>query len=226
MPRGTISSFDASRGSGLIHLETGDQVHFDVSVATTPELAVGRPAEVVTGLGRGGQLIARIVLVDEKEESHQPFVEGFAALQQVGLFSQWTLQDARDRAGDTRALTRAGAGELLWAYYGAAAPPERGRADRIAVLDEPFGEPTVIPVDELVSFATPEVQEALRLAASEARPVSLGAVLAAFNAVFQRRALPWHYYLFDAGSDRYAAVALREDSAARAAHGTVLRVVS
>ncbi|MEW6433195.1 MAG: hypothetical protein AB1730_16955 [Myxococcota bacterium] len=226
MPRAIITAFDAGKGSGTLRLETGDDVHFDVSVATTQDIVVGRPAEVVTSIGRGGQLVARIVLVDENGEGHQPFVDGFAALQEVGLFSQWTLKDARERLGEQAELTRDGAGELLLAYYGTKGLSERMRADRLAVLDEHFGDSPLIPVEDLVSFAPSELQDALRLAAGEVRPVTLGAVLAAFNAVFQRRGVALHYYLFDTGSDRYAAVALRDDSAARAAHETVLRVVS
>lgn len=226
MPSGSITAFDAGKGTGTIHLETGADVHFDASVATTRELVVGRSVEVVTGIGRGGQLVARIVLVDENGESHQPVVEGFAALQEVGLFTQWALQDARGKLGDAKELTRDAVGELLLAYYGAKGLSEKGRADRVALLDEHFGDSPVIPVDDLVSFAPPELQDALRLSAGEVHPVSLGAVLAAFNAVFQRRGVALHYYLFDTGSDRYAAVALREDDAARAAHETVLRVVS
>lgn len=226
MPSGTISAFDVGKGTGTVHLETGADVHFDASVATTRELRPGRSVEVVTGIGLGGQLVARIVLVDENGASHQPVVEGFAALQDVGLFTQWALQDARVHVGDAAELTREAVGDLMLAYYGAKVLSARGRADRVAVLDEHFGDSPVIPIDDLVSFAPAELQDALRLAAGEVHPVSLGAVLAAFNAVFQRRAVALHYYLFDTGSDRYAAVALREDGAARAAHATVLRVVS
>ncbi|MEW5740641.1 MAG: hypothetical protein AB1938_17060 [Myxococcota bacterium] len=226
MPRGTIKRFDSAKGSGVVELETGDSVHFDVSVATTSSVTVGQPVEVVTGIGRGGQLVARIVLVDGATDDRQPFVPGFAALQQVGLFTGWQVADARAVLGQVDELTREAAGELLLAYYGAKGLSERAKADRVAYLDEHFGDSPVIPVDDLVSFAPPEVQQALKLAASEVHPKSLGAVLAALNAVLQRRGLALHYYLFDVASDRFVAVALREDELARAAHATVLRVVS
>lgn len=226
MPRGTITAFDAGKGSGTVRLESGVDVHFDVSVATTPDLTVGRAAEVVTGIGRGGQLIARIVLVDENGDSHQPFDAGFAALKAVGLFTDWSSADARRTAGDASGLTREAVGELLLAYYGTKSITPRATNDRVAYLDEHFGDSPVIPVDELAAFAPAEVRQALRLAAKEVRPFTLGGVLAAFNAVLQRQGLALHYYLFDAGSDRYVAVALRDDEAAKAAHATVLRVVS
>ncbi len=228
MPRGTITRFDAARGSGSIHLETGDDVHFDVSVATTSspaELSVGRSVEVVTGIGRGAQLIARIVLVDLHDDDRQPLEAGFTALQAVGLFPEWRLADAHAVAGEGE-LTRESAGALLLAYYGTKGLSARARADRVAYLDEHFGDSPVIPVDDLASFAPPELREALVAGAKGAHPFTLGSVLAAFNGVLQSREQALHYYLLDAASDRYVAVTLREDALARAANATVLRVVS
>jgi cold shock CspA family protein len=226
MPRGTITAFDAAKGSGTVKLETGQPVHFDVSVSTSPHLGVGRSVEVVTGLSRAGQLVARIVLVDEGGDESQPFDEGFAALQRVGLLREWNEAEAKKHVGGANQLTREGAGELLLAYYGTKGLTARAKADRVAYLDEHFGDSPVIPIEGLASFAPAEAQNELVASGKAAHPFSLGTVLAAFNAVLQHKGLALHYYLLDADSDRYVVVALRDDEAARAAQATVLRIVS
>jgi len=226
MPRGTITAFDAGKGSGTIKLQTGAAVHFDVSVATSPHLGAGRPVEVVTGLDRAGQLVARLVLVDEGGDESQPFGEGFAALQRAGLLREWTEHEASKHLEGATRLTREDAGQLLLAYYGSKTLTARAKSDRVAYLDEHFGDSPVVPVEGLAALAPPAVRDGLVAAAKRAHPFSLGTVLAAFNAALQQEGLALHYYLLDADSDRYVLVALREDDEARAAQQTVLRVVS
>jgi len=96
----------------------------------------------------------------------------------------------------------------------------------VLCLDEHFGDSPKLPINDLVAFAPDTHQAALAQSLEGLHPLSLGAVLAAFNGVFQQAGEPLHYYLLDVDSDRYALVALRDDTFARLAHATVLRVVS
>ena len=94
------------------------------------------------------------------------------------------------------------------------------------VLDEHFGDSPKIPLGELASLAPEELKEKLHAAAQGLHPFTLGSVLNAFNGVLQETNVGQHYFLLDVDSDQYAVVAFRNDAFARAAHASVLRVVS
>ena len=226
MPRGTITSFDSARGLGHLKLETGDEVHFDVSVATSSELTVGQSAEVITGLLLSGKLKARLVLVETEKPAAKPFAEGFAELQALGILKSLTLDEAQRLAAGAQELTAEVAGNLCLAWYGSKGVSAFARADGLAVLDEHFGDSPRIPVGDLASLAPEGLQAKLVTSAVGLHPYSLGVVLSAFNAVLQQAGNGQHYFLVDVDSDRYAVVALRDDEFARAAHRSVLRIVS
>lgn len=226
MPRGTITSFDPARGLGHIKLETGDEVHFDVSVATSSELSVGQTAEVVTGLLLSGKLKARLVLVETQKEAPKPFDAGFAELQSMGILKSLTLEEAQRLAEGATELTAEVAGNLCVAWYGSKGVGAFARADRLAVLDEHFGDSPKIPVGDLASLAPEALQAKLVTATVGLHPFSVGAVLAAFNAVLQQEGDARHYFLVDIESDRNALVVLRDDAFARTAHRSVLRIVT
>lgn len=224
MPRGTIAAFDEKHGTGTVHLETGDDVHFDLTVATgSPR--VGQSAEVVTGIGLGGQLVARLVLVAQEDGAPRALEEGLRQLQVAGLLDGLSVAAARGVLGGDE-LTREGAGVLLLQYYGVGEPTERTLRDTLLCLDEHFGDTPRLPVSDLVGFAPEARQPALAQAVASLKTPTLGALLAAFNGVLQQGAAGLHYYLLDVDSDRFAVVTLRDDAFARAAHATVLRVVS
>lgn len=226
MPRGTITAFDSARGLGHIKLDTGDEVHFDVSVATSADLAVGQVAEVVTGLLLSGKLKARLVLVETEKPAAKPFAEGFAELQALGVLKTLTLDEATRLADGAKELTAEVAGNLCLAWYGSKSVSAFAREDRLAVLDEHFGDSPRIPVGDLASLAPDALQAKLVTATVGLHPFSLGAVLSAFNAVLQDAGNGQHYFLVDVESDRFVVVALRDDEFARAAHRSVLRIVS
>lgn len=226
MPRGTITSFDSARGLGHIKLETGDEVHFDVSVATSPDLKVGQAAEVITGLLLSGKLKARLVLVETEKEKAKPFAEGFAELQALGMLKSLTLDEASRLAEGANELTAEVAGKLCVAWYGSKGVGARARADGLAVLDEHFGDSPRIPVGDLASLAPEALQAKLVTASVGLHPFSLGAVLSALNAALQQAGSGQHYFLIDLESDRHALVVLRDDAFARAAHRSVLRIVT
>lgn len=226
MPRGTIASWDKSRGSGVVKLDDGAELPFDHTLTTTKDIKAGMPAEVVTSIGFGGQLKARLVLLEPEGVAAKRFDEGFADLQLLGLLSAWTLKDAQDALGEPANLTRESAGTILLKYYGDHGVSVRSSADRVLVLDEHFGDSPKIPVADLASLAPDELQQKLKNAAKDLHPFSLGSVLNAFNAVLQQANVGHHYFLIDVDSDRHAVVALRNDAFARAAHASVLRIVS
>ncbi len=226
MPRGTITSFDSARGLGHLKLDTGDEVHFDVSVATSPDLVVGQTAEVITGLLLSGQLKARLVLVETEKMAPRPFAEGLAELQAMGLLKSLTLEEARRLAEGAEELTAEVVGRLCLAWYGSKGVAAAGRADGLAVLDEHFGDSPKIPVGDLASLAPEALQAKLVTSTVGLHPFSLGAVLAAYNAVLQQAGSEQHYFLVDVDSDRYVLVALREDAFGKAAHRSVLRIVT
>lgn len=226
MPRGTITAFDPARGLGHIRLETGDEVHFDVSVATSSDLTVGQSAEVITGLLLSGQLKARLVLVETQRVESKPFAEGFAELQAVGILTGLTLDEAQRLADGAAQLTAESAGQLCVAWYGSKGLSSHMREDALMVLDEHFGDSPKIPVGDLASLSPDALQAKLVTAATGLHPFSLGSVLAAFNAVLQQAGTSQHYFLVDLDSDRYALVALRDDAFGKAAHRSVLRIVT
>lgn len=225
MPRGTITRYDTSRGSGVLRLEDGTELPFDASVVTTGTLVAGLEAEVVTAIGVSGQLKARLVLVDEFAVEERPFEDGFDDLQLLGLLSGWSLHDARGAVGEGPVMTRESAADLLLAYYGEGTVNVRAAADRVLVLDEHLGDAPKIPLDALASLA-PEALRAKLLASVTGAGQSLGAVLNAFNAVLQHAGVGQHFFLVDLDSDRYVMVVARNDAFARAAHASVLRLVS
>ena len=226
MPRGTITSFDSARGLGHIKLETGDEVHFDVSVATRADIRVGQSAEVITGILLSGKLKARLVLVEHEEEVVKPFAEGLAELQSLGVLTGLSLDEGRRLAQSADELTGALAGQLCLSWYGAKGLSARGRADSLAVLDEHFGDSPKIPVGDLASLSPEGLQVKLVTATSGLHPFSLGSVLAAFNGVLQEAGNGKHYFLVDVDSDRSAVVALRDDAFGKTAHRSVLRIVT
>lgn len=226
MPRGTITAFDAARGLGHIKLETGDEVHFDVSVATTCDLKVGQTAEVITGLLLSGKLKARLVLVENDKPQSKPFAEGFAELQALGVLKSLTLDEAQRLADGAVQLTGELAGKLCVAWYGSKGLSKFARADELAVLDEHFGDSPRIPVGDLASLSPEGLQAKLVTAAAGLHPFSLGSVLSAFNGVLQEAGNGKHYFLVDVDSDRFAVVALRDDAFGKAAHDSVLRIVT
>jgi hypothetical protein len=226
MPRGTITAFDKARGRGTVHLETGSDVHFDVSVATTAAVRVGLTAEVVTGIGVGGQLKARLVLVEREEQHPPPLAQGLEELQLLGMLSAWSLEEATLAAQGAEICSLETSGKLLLAYYGTQGRSLRSQADRVAVLDEHFGDSPRIPVDDLVAFAPLSLHQKLAAAVLTARPLTLNNVLTAFNGVLQEAQVGQHYFLFDVASDSYAVTALRNDAFARSAHGHVLNIVT
>lgn len=226
MPRGTITAFDPARGLGHIKLETGDEVHFDVSVATTSDITVGQSAEVITGLLLSGKLKARLVLVENEKQDSRPFAEGFAELQALGILASLTFDEAKRLAEGAEQLTGELAGKLCVAWYGSKGLSKFARADGLAVLDEHFGDSPKIPVGDLASLSPDGLQLQLVTAATGLHPFSLGSVLAAFNGVLQQADNGKHYFLVDVDSDRYAVVALRDDAFGKAAHSSVLRIVT
>jgi hypothetical protein len=226
MPRGTITSYDKARGLGHIKLDTGDEVHFDVSVATTSDLSIGQTAEVVTGLLLSGKLKARLVLVETGKVDSKPFAEGFHELQELGILASLSLDEAQRLAEGAAQLTAELAGKLCVAWYGSKGVLKYARADLLAVLDEHFGDSPRIPVGDLASLAPEPLQAKLVMATVGLHPFSLGSVLSAFNGVLQEAGNGKHYFLVDVDSDRYAVVALRDDAFARAAHDSVLRIVT
>jgi hypothetical protein len=226
MPRGTITSFDKARGLGHLKLETGDEVHFDVSVATTSDLSVGMTAEVVTGLMLNGKIKARLVLVERARVASKPFAEGLQELQALGILTSLSLDEALRLSEGATEFTAEVGGKLCLAWYGSKSISKYARADLLAVLDEHFGDSPKIPVGDLASLAPESLQAMLVKATVGLHPFSLGSVLAAFNGVLQEAANGQHYFLVDVDSDRYAVVALRDDAFARAAHDSVLRIVT
>ena len=226
MPRGTITSFDKARGLGHIKLETGDEVHFDVSVATTSDITVGQSAEVITGLLLSGQLKARLVLVETEKVDSKPFALGFTELQALGILGSLSLDEARRLAEGASQLTAELAGKLCVDWYGSKGLSKYARADKLAVLDEHFGDAPKIPVGDLASLAPEHLQAKLVTATVRLHPFSLGSVLSAFNGVLQHEGEGRHYFLVDVDSDRYAVVVLRDDPFARAAHDSLLRIVT
>ena len=226
MPRGTIIAFDKARGSGSVRLETGEELHFDASVLTSAEVRPGQAAEVVTGLTLGAKLRARLVLVERDAAPPVPFAEGFDELQLLGMLSAWTLDEARAAADGATEFTLETSGRLLHAYYGTQGRSLRSHADRVAVLDEHFGDTPRIPVDDLVRFSPAGLHEQLADALRAVRPLTLNNVLTAFNAVLQDAKVGQHYFLFDVASDSFAVAALRNDAFARSAHGHVLNIVT
>jgi hypothetical protein len=226
MPRGTITSFDRARGLGHIKLETGDEVHFDVSIATTSDISVGQSAEVITGILNSGKLKARLVLVEHAREIAKPFAEGLAELQSLGVLASLTLDEAARLAEGAEELTGELAGKLCLAWYGSKGLSAYARADSLAVLDEHFGDSPKIPVGDLASLSPEALQVKLVTATSGLHPFSLGSVLSAFNSVLQDAGNGKHYFLVDVDSDRYAVVVLRDDAFGKAAHSSVLRIVT
>lgn len=225
MPRGTITTWDAARGRGTLRLEDGAELSFDASMVTKPAVSPGLEAEVVTTIGVSGQLKARLVLVDEHAVEERPFEAGFDDLQLLGLLSGWSQHDARAAIGDAPTLTRESAAALLLAYYGEGSVNPRAGSDRVLVLDEHLGDAPKIPLEALTSLSAESLRPTL-LASVNAHAQSLGAVLNAFNAVLQQAAVGQHYFLVDLDSDRYVMVVVRNDAFARAAHASVLRIVS
>ena len=226
MAKGTVTAFDAAKGKGKVRLETGELLSFDLSVATRGTVREGQGAEVVTGIGVGGQLKVRLLLVDDDPSPPLPLDEGFEALQLLGMLSAWGVDDARAAVpgADTCSLETSGA--LLHAYYGTQGRSLRSQADRVAILDEHFGDSPRIPVENLVRFAPASLHAPLVAASASAKPLSLNNALTAFNAVLQDAQVGQHYFLFDVGADSFAVTALRNDAFARSAHGRVLKIVS
>ncbi|MBL8922050.1 MAG: hypothetical protein JNJ54_24585 [Myxococcaceae bacterium] len=225
MPRGTITSWDTSRGRGAVQLEDGTELPFDASIVTTGALTPGLEAEVVTAIGVSGQLKARLVLVDEFAVEERPFEDGFDDLQLLGLLSGWSLHDARAAVADGAVMSRESAAALLLTYYGEGSVNVRAASDRVLVLDEHLGDAPKIPLDALASLAAEALRPKL-LGSVTGTGQSLGAVLNAFNAVLQHAGVGQHFFLVDLDSDRYVMVVARNDAFARAAHSSVLRIVS
>lgn len=199
---------------------------FDGTQATHSEVRVGLEAEVVTGIGLGAQLKVRLLLIEADETRVRPFEEGFGELQLLGLLSAWSLGDAQAAAGESGPLTREAAGALLLKYYGDRGGNVRASSDRVLVLDEHFGDAPKIPIEDLASLAAEQLRPQLRAAVKDLKPFSLGSVLNAFNGVLQQAEVGQHFFLIDVDSDRHVVVAARNDAFARAAHGSVLRLVT
>lgn len=226
MPRGTITAWDASHGRGTLRLEDGVELPFDGSVITRDSLTPGLEAEVVTTIGVSGQLKVRLVLVDEHAPAERPFEDGFDDLQLLGLLSGWSVHDARTAVGDDApVMTRESAAALLLAYYGEGSVNARAGSDRVLVLDEHLGDAPKLPLELLAALSAETLRPKLLASASGAGQ-SLGHVLSAFNGVLQQSGVGQHYFLVDLDSDRYVMVVARNDAFARAAHASVLRIVS
>jgi hypothetical protein len=226
MAKGTITRFDAGKGKGKVRLESGEELSFDVSVATSGELRAGQAAEVVTGIGVGAQLRVRLLLVEREEAPPLSFAQGFEALQLLGMLSAWSQEEAQAAAAGADSVSLETSGTLLMAYYGTQGRSLRSQADRVAVLDEHFGDSPRIPVENLVRFAPSSLHQALVAAGASSKPLSLNNMLTAFNAVLQEAQVGQHYFLFDVGADSFAVTALRNDAFARTAHGQVLKIVT
>lgn len=226
MPRGTIESWDTSHARGHLTLEDGTQLPFDGSVATTTELAAGMTAEVVTSIGLGGQLKVRLVLVEHDGVQERPFDDGIGDLQLLGLLSGWSIPEAQAALPGAGSLTREHAGALLLAYYRDPSAPARAASDRVLLLDEHLGDSPSIPVDALASLAAESLRASLIQSTKGLHPYSLSSVLNAFNAVLQQAKVGQHFFLIDVDADRYVLVAARNEAFARAAHASVLRIVS
>lgn len=225
MPKGTVISWDAGRGRGAVRLEDGAELPFDASVVTRDAVTTGLQADVITAIGVGGQLKAKLVLIDDDSVQERPFSDGFDDLQLLGLLSAWSLHDALEAAGRPETMTRETAAALLLAYYGEGTVTARCGSDRVLVLDEHLGDAPKIPLDALAALAAEQLRPRL-LEAAKGQPVRLGATLNAFNAVLQQADVGQHYFLVDLDSDRYVMVVARNDAFAKAAHASVLRIVS
>jgi hypothetical protein len=226
MPRGTIDVWDTAHARGQVTLENGTQLSFDASVATATTITAGMTAEVFTSIGLGGQLKARLVLVEADGVRERPFDEGVADLQLLGLLSGWSVPEAQAALPGVGALTREDAGSLLLAYYGDPSSPARASSDRVLMLDEHLGDSPNIPVEALASLAAEPLRDRLIESTKGLHPFSLSSVLNAFNAVLQQTKVGQHFFLIDVDADRYVLVAARNEAFARAAHASVLRIVS
>lgn len=226
MPRGTIASWDTAHARGQLTLEDGTTLSFDGSVATSTDITVGLSAEVVTSIGLGGQLKAKLVLVERDGVQERPFEDGVADLQLLGLLSGWSMPEAQAAVPGAGALTREHAGALLLAYYGDPSAPARAASDRVLMLDEHLGDSPTIPVEALASLAAESLRPSLIQSTKGLHPYSLSSVLNAFNAVLQQAKVGQHFFLIDVDADRYVLVAARNEAFARAAHASVLRIVS
>lgn len=55
MPRGTIRTFDATKGFGTLQLDSGEDLPFDITASNKREPRIGEVAEVTVGTGYTGK---------------------------------------------------------------------------------------------------------------------------------------------------------------------------
>lgn len=68
MPKGTVKSFDPEKGFGILLLETGDEIPFDISASNKREPKLRDVADVTVGTGYTGKPNAKLVVFELESE--------------------------------------------------------------------------------------------------------------------------------------------------------------
>ncbi|MCR9093094.1 MAG: hypothetical protein NXI30_02645 [bacterium] len=140
MSDATLKSFDTVNGFGVLELDDGREVPFDISSSNKREPRPGDRASVTVGTSRvTGKPRATLVLFELEEDRAPSFADGFKQVQSEGLLPEWTLADARRHQKDThgsvpRRMLRGDLGDLLLGYYGEGLS-RRGERDGIWLSD-------------------------------------------------------------------------------------------
>jgi hypothetical protein len=166
MLKGTVKSFDREKGFGVIVLETGEEIPFDISVSNKREFAIGAVADVTVGASYTGKPKAKLVLFELEEDRAPPFAVGIKQLQKLSFLTRWDPKQAKAAAREVfeavpSRLLRAHVGDLFQHYYGEGLS-DAGRGEGVMTLDWRFGNTTQRPAEDLLALCPEDPSIAVR----------------------------------------------------------------
>jgi cold shock CspA family protein len=208
-----VKEFDSTKGFGILTLDSGEEIQFDISVTNRREPKPNDRAEVTLAPDRKGTLRAKLVLFERAEDPAPTFASGVEQLRALGFVREWDVEQARAAArriwddGVPNDLTRGDAGALLERYYGETLGA-RGRSEGVVTLDRRFRAVTAAWLDDVRGLC----DEPLAIAHE-----SLPSVLASINAVLADRNRALRLFSVDFGIDFYVIVRRPSDFEAQIA---------
>ncbi len=239
MPRGTVKTFEPTKGFGTLSLESGEELPFDISASNKLEIRVGDSAEITIGIGYTGKPKAKMLVFEVETDRAPTFQPGFRQLQSFGFLQQWDLKQAKAAAKELlddmpAKLLRADTGELLRKYYGEGIS-ELGKAEGVLTLDWRFGQVTQKPVEDLLAIASngwsaPFSYNSGKVTLGQSDEIDLAAeaglapLLVALNSELETANSDGRYFSLDFDGDYYVIVYRAKDFAAKLGATTFMKL--